>query len=176
MLNQMSLFYADSMVNIQKGIKHKNKAQFLKGVQNGFKLVLLLTAGNAGADVLKNLIMGREIDLEDTVVSNLLWNIGVSKYTFYKGQREGYAWALFSNYFMPPQIGTADDVYRDARKMAQGKQELKDSMLWTFVPFGRMYYWWFGGASEEGKKRTKKLTKKVNAINRRKNKNKRREK
>ena len=176
MLNQMSLFYADSMVNIQKGIKHKNKAQFLKGVQNGFKLVLLLTAGNATADVLKNLIMGREIDLEDTVVSNLLWNIGISKYTFYKGQREGYAWALFTSYIMPPQIGTADDVQRDARKMAQGKQELKDSMLWTFLPFGRMYYWWFGGASEEGKKRTKKLTKKVNAINRRKNKNKRREK
>lgn len=176
MLNQMSLFYADSMVNIQKGIKHKNKAQFLKGVQNGFKLVLLLTAGNATADVLKNLIMGREIDLEDTVVSNLLWNIGVSKYTFYKGQREGYAWALFTSYIVPPQIGTADDVQRDAKKMAQGKQELKDSMLWTFLPFGRMYYWWFGGASEEGKKRTKKLTKKVNAINRRKNKNKRREK
>lgn len=176
MLNQMSLFYADSMVNIQKGIKHKNKAQFLKGVQNGFKLVLLLTAGNATADVLKNLIMGREIDLEDTVVSNLLWNIGVSKYIFYKGQREGYGWALFTSYITPPQIGTADDVYKDAKKMAQGKQELKDSMLWTFVPFGRMYYWWFGGASEEGKKRTKKLTKKVNAINRRKNKNKRREK
>lgn len=176
MLNQMSLFYADSMVNIQKGIKHKNKAQFLKGVQNGFKLVLLLTAGNATADVLKNLIMGREIDLEDTVVSNLLWNIGVSKYTFYKGQREGYGWALFTSYIMPPQIGTIDDVQRDAKKMAQGKQELKDSMLWTFVPFGRMYYWWFGGASDEGKKRTKKLTKKVNAINRRKNKNKRREK
>lgn len=176
MLNQMSLFYADSMVNIQKGIKHKNKAQFLKGVQNGFKLVLLLTAGNATADVLKNLIMGREIDLEDTVVSNLLWNIGISKYTFYKGQREGYGWALLTSYIVPPQIGTADDVYKDARRMAQGKQELKDSMLWTFVPFGRMYYWWFGGASEEGKKRTKKLTKKVNAINRRKNKNKRREK
>ena len=176
MLNQMSLFYADSMVNIQKGIKHKNKAQFLKGVQNGFKLVLLLTAGNATADVLKNLIMGREIDLEDTVVSNLLWNIGISKYTFYKGQREGYGWALFTSYIMPPQIGTADDVQRDAKKMAQGKQELKDSMLWTFVPFGRMYYWWFGGASEEGKNRKKKLTKKVNARNRIKNKNKRREK
>ena len=176
MLNQISLFYADSLVDIQKGIQFKNKKQFLRGVGNGFKLLLLLTAGNATADTLKNLIMGREIDLEDTVVSNLLWNIGVSKYTFYKGQREGYVWALFSNYFMPPQVGTADDVYRDARRMAQGKQELKDSMLATFVPFGRMYYWWFGGGSEQGKKRKEKLTKKVNAKNRMKNKNKRREK
>jgi hypothetical protein len=81
-LNQISLFYADCLVNIQKGIKYKNKAQLLKGVQNSFKLLLLLTAGNAGADVLKNLIMGRDIDISDTVVSNLLWNIGVSKYTF----------------------------------------------------------------------------------------------
>lgn len=157
-LNQLSLFYADSLVNIQKGIKYKNKKQFLKGVQNGFKLLLLLTAGNATADVLKNIIMGREIDVSDTVVSNLLWNIGVSKYTFYKGKRDGYVRAILSSYLMPPQVSAFDDTWIDARKIASGKRELKDTTAVTYLPFGRAYYWWFGGGrtSEEKKKEKKK--------------------
>lgn len=157
-LNQLSLFYADSLVNMQKGIKYKNKTQFLKGVQNGFKLLLLLTAGNAAADVLKNIVMGREIDVSDTVVSNLLWNIGVSKYTFYKGKRDGYARAILSSYLMPPQLSVFDDTLIDARKIASGKRELKDTQAVTYLPFGRAYYWWFGGGrtSEKKKKKEKK--------------------
>ena len=164
MLNQISLFYADSLVNIQKGIKYKNKAQFLKGVGNGFKLVLLLTAGNAGADVLKNLIMGRDIDITDTVVSNLLWNLGVSKYTFYKGKRDGYVRSILSSYIMPPQISIGDDVYMDVRKIATGKRQIKDTMAVTYLPFGRAYYWWFGGGRtseiEKAKKEKKAKRKK----------------
>lgn len=173
MANQMSLFYADSLVNIQKGLKHGNKKQFIKGVQNGFKLVLLLTAGNASADVLKNLIMGREIDLEDTVVSNLLWNIGVSKYTFYKGKRDGYARALLSSYVLPPQVSAFDDVWIDTRKMVKGKREAKDSILWTYLPFGRSYYWWFGGGRTRIKEQAEKERKKKrsNRRNRRDSKN-----
>ena len=175
-LNQISLFYADSLVNIQKGIKYKNKAQFLKGVQNGFKLLLLLTAGNAGADVLKNLIMGRDIDISDTVVSNLLWNIGVSKYTFYKGKRDGYARALLSSYLMPPQLSAADDMLIDVRNIAGGKKQLKDSAAVTYLPYGRAYYWWFGGGSKQGKERTAKMKKKAAAENRKKKKPERKKK
>lgn len=157
-LNQLSLFYADSLVNMQKGIQYKNKTQFLKGVQNGFKLLLLLTAGNAAADVLKNIVMGREIDISDTVVSNILWNVGVSKYTFYKGKRDGYVRAILSSYLMPPQVSAFDDTLIDARKIASGKRELKDTQAVTYLPFGRAYYWWFGGGrtSEKKKKKEKK--------------------
>ena len=171
-LNQISLFYADSLVNIQKGIKYHNKTQFLRGVQNGFKLLLLLTAGNAGADVLKNLIMGREIDISDTVVSNLLWNIGVSKYTFYKGKRDGYANTLFFSYFAVPQLNAIDDLWRERQKIAAGKLKAKDTIAVTYLPFGRSYYWWFGGGSTEGKARTAEMKKKAAAKNRRKKKKK----
>lgn len=159
-LNQISLFYADSLVNIQKGIKYRNKEQFLKGVQNGFKLLLLLTAGNAAADVLKNLIMGRDIDISDTVVSNLLWNVGVSKYTFYKGKRDGYATALFHNYLGLPQTSILDDVWRDSQRIKSGKRALKDTQLVTYFPFGRAYYWWFGGGRTAEKEKAKKAKKK----------------
>lgn len=159
-LNQISLFYADSLVNIQKGIKYRNKEQFLKGVQNGFKLLLLLTAGNAAADVLKNLIMGRDIDISDTVVSNLLWNVGVSKYTFYKGKRDGYVRSILSSYLMPPQVSAFDDMQLDMRKIATGKRKLKDTAAVTYLPFGRAYYWWFGGGRTAEKEKAKKAKKK----------------
>lgn len=154
-VNQLSLFYADGLYKIQKGIATKNKKLFLQGTGNLMKLALLLTVFNAGADVLKNLIMGRSIEISDTLVSNLIWNLGVSKYTFYRGQRDGYARALFEN-FLPPQISMADEAYKDAKKIATGKKEVSDTIAVTYVPFGRMWYWWFGGGRTAEKKKGNK--------------------
>ena len=125
---------------------------FLKGVGNMFKLAMLLTAGNATMDVLKNLLMGRHIDISDVVVSNLLWNVGVSKYIFYKGKQEGYARALLSSYLLPPQTGILDDVQLDLRRLYTGKKKLKDTYLVNYLPLGRTYYWWFGGGRTQEKK------------------------
>lgn len=143
--NQISLFYADCILNIGRGIQHRDKKMFLKGVQNLFKLMILLTAGNATGDVLKNLIMGRHIDVSDVVVSNLLWNIGLSKYTFYQGKRMGYATALWNSFVLPPMLSSFDSMYREVGQLAKGKKELKDTYAVTYFPFGRAYYWWFGG-------------------------------
>lgn len=154
-VNQLSLFYADGIYKIQKGLTTKNKKLFFQGTGNLMKLALLLTVFNAGADVLKNLIMGRSIEISDTLVSNLIWNLGVSKYTFYRGQRDGYARALFEN-FLPPQISMADEAYKDAKKIATGKKEVSDTIAVTYVPFGRMWYWWFGGGRTSEKKKGNK--------------------
>lgn len=155
-INQLSLFYADGIYKIQKGIATKNKKLFLQGIGNTAKLALLLTAFNAGADVLKNLIMGRSVDISDTLLSNMLWNIGVSKYTFYRGQRDGYARALLENFLMPPQISMGDDAYMDVKKIATGKRKPSDTIAVTYVPFGRMWYWWFGGGRTQEKKKGNK--------------------
>lgn len=155
-INQLSLFYADGLYKIQKGIATKNKKLFLQGTGNLAKLALLLTVFNAGADVLKNLIMGRGIEISDTLVSNMLWNLGVSKYTFYRGQRDGYARALFENFF-PPQISMFDEAQKEARKIAKGKKKASDTIAVTYVPVvGRMWYWWFGGGRTAEKKKGNK--------------------
>lgn len=155
-INQLSLFYADGLYKIQKGIATKNKKLFLQGTGNLAKLALLLTVFNAGADVLKNLIMGRGIEISDTLVSNMLWNLGVSKYTFYRGQRDGYARALFENFF-PPQISMFDEAQKEARKIAKGKKKASDTIAVTYVPVvGRMWYWWFGGGRTSEKKKGNK--------------------
>ena len=155
-INQLSLFYADGIYKINKGLATKNKKLFLQGVGNTAKLALLLTIFNAGADALKNLIMGRKIDISDTLLSNMLWNIGVSKYTFYRGQRDGYARALLENYLLPPQISMGDDAYMDVKKIATGKRKPSDTIAVTYVPFGRMWYWWFGGGRTQEKKKGNK--------------------
>lgn len=155
-INQLSLFYADGIYKIKKGMATKNKKLFLQGIGNTAKLALLLTVFNAGADALKNLIMGRKIDISDTLLSNMLWNIGVSKYTFYRGQRDGYARALLENYLLPPQISMGDDAYMDVKKIATGKRKPSDTVAVTYVPFGRMWYWWFGGGRTQEKKKGNK--------------------
>lgn len=155
-INQLSLFYADGLYKIQKGIATKNKKLLLQGTGNLAKLALLLTVFNAGADVLKNLIMGRGIEISDTLVSNMLWNLGVSKYTFYRGQRDGYARALFENFF-PPQISMFDEAQKEARKIYTGKKKASDTIAVTYVPVvGRMWYWWFGGGRTSEKKKGNK--------------------
>ena len=155
-INQLSLFYADGIYKINKGLATKNKKLFLQGIGNTAKLALLLTIFNASADALKNLIMGRKIDISDTLLSNMLWNIGVSKYTFYRGQRDGYARALLENYLLPPQISMGDDAYMDIKKIATGKRKPSDTIAVTYVPFGRMWYWWFGGGRTQEKKKGNK--------------------
>jgi hypothetical protein len=155
-INQLSLFYADGIYKIKKGMATKNKKLFLQGIGNTAKLALLLTVFNASADALKNLIMGRKIDISDTLLSNMLWNIGVSKYTFYRGQRDGYARALLENYLLPPQISMGDDAYMDIKKIATGKRKPSDTVAVTYVPFGRMWYWWFGGGRTQEKKKGNK--------------------
>ena len=155
-INQLSLFYADGIYKIKKGMATKNKKLFLQGIGNTAKLALLLTIFNASADALKNLIMGRKIDISDTLLSNMLWNIGVSKYTFYRGQRDGYARALLENYLLPPQISMGDDAYMDIKKIATGKRKPSDTIAVTYVPFGRMWYWWFGGGRTQEKKKGNK--------------------
>ena len=155
-INHLSLFYADGIYKINKGLATKNKKLFLQGIGNTAKLALLLTIFNASADALKNLIMGRKIDISDTLLSNMLWNIGVSKYTFYRGQRDGYARALLENYLLPPQISMGDDAYMDIKKIATGKRKPSDTIAVTYVPFGRMWYWWFGGGRTQEKKKGNK--------------------
>lgn len=167
-LGQISLAYADGILNIQNGYKYKNWAQFRKGWQKLFSLAVLLTVANAGADVIKNLVMGRKIDISDTVISNLLWNVGVSKYTFFRGKREGYATSLFYNYMGFPLMSGTDDAVRDIIRTSTGRQELRDTKLVQYIPYGRAYYWWFGGGSESGQARTAKRRKVAAKHNRKK--------
>lgn len=155
-LTQLSLYWADGVLRMRRGLAAGNKKLFMQGAGNFCRLLLLLTAFNAGADLIKNLLMGRKVSVSDTFVSNLIWNIGVSKYAFYRGQREGYARVLIENYLLPPQVSMADDAINDTVKVVRGKADIEDTGLITYMPYGRAYYWWFGGGRDAEHEKDKK--------------------
>ena len=154
-LTQLSLYWADGVLKMRRGLAAGNKKLFMQGAGNFCRLLLLLTAFNAGADLIKNLLMGRKVSVSDTFVSNLIWNIGVSKYSFYRGQREGYIRALLENY-LPPQISMADEAINETVKVVRGKTDIEDTGLITYMPYGRAYYWWFGGGRDAEHEKDKK--------------------
>ena len=128
--------------------KHPKEA-----MTNLVKLSFALILCNATADELKNLLLGREIDLSDMVIDNILRLIGFSKWQIYKSRREGLgATALQS--ILPP-VPFFDDLYKDVSNFmfAKKKKKLKDLRLYKGIPlFGKLYYWWFGAGVKLKKK------------------------
>jgi len=107
---------------------------------------------NAGADAIKDVILGRKINISDMVVDNILRLVGFSKYTIYKAKREGLGEAMLKT-ILPP-IPFVDDLYRDLK--AKDK-ELKDFKIWNAIPLiGKFYYWWFGGGDRIKQKEEKR--------------------
>jgi len=61
-------------------ISSGNKQQVIKGFQNLIRLSMALVLMNATADVIKDLILGRKIELNDLVIDNIAKLFGLSKY------------------------------------------------------------------------------------------------
>lgn len=126
-----------------------------KAVNNLIKLSLALASLNAGADVIKDVLLGRPIKLSDIAVDNILRLFGFSKYTVYKAKREGFGEATLKT-ILPP-IPFVDDLYKD---LSAKDKKPGDYKIWNALPIvGKFYYWWFGGGREyletTGKKKRK---------------------
>lgn len=128
------------------------------GVQNLFKLSMLMMICGAGKDELINLLFGRKFNLSDTLVNNLLGLFGISKYALYKTRDEGFA-GFLASVGIPPVFAPASDLMSDVYKSlfsAKGK-DISDFEVWKGVPVvGRLYYWWFGGGHTKEKRKNKK--------------------
>jgi hypothetical protein len=133
--------------------KIATEGQRAEGVKNLLKLSAYLVTLNAGADVLKDLLLGRPIDLEDHVVDNIYRLAGASRFTIDKAKMEGLGTAA-AKQILPP-FKTLDAITKDLRTLGDEKGfEVTQS-----IPvFGKMYYWWFGKGVEKSAKKEKKMT------------------
>ena len=117
-------------------------------------LISTLVMAEAGTDEIKDIIAGRETDLTDRMVGNLLKMVGLSKFTFWKAKREGVDSALFG-LITPPVASATNDIfikdgYRIAEKYAkEGSAGVKKHIektglrLYTHIPLvGKHLYWW----------------------------------
>ncbi len=149
-MKQYDVFRNEAYDKIRKG-------EVKEGLQNLAHLALTFGLANAGADAIKDLLMGRKIHLDD-YRWNAIWRLmGISRYHVYKTKDRGIGTG-FTNIVMPVAPGIIDQLQRDlfeaigvTRKEGETAGDvLKNMRSWTFVPLvGKNGYWWWGGGNKK---------------------------
>jgi len=137
---------------IYSEIRSGESARIANGLSNLVRLAVALMLMGMASDALKDLILGREIEMDDLVTDNILKTMTFTKYQIYKVREEGIAAATMRTLFFPPIAAPLDDATKDVVQIGFGDKEAKDSELLGKIPVvGKFYYWWWGGgrAKEE---------------------------
>ena len=136
-------------------IKSKDFNQVKEGMQNLLKLSALMVICGTSKDWLIDLLYGRETDMSERVLNNILGLVGLSKFQIYQAKEKGFTGTV-KDIVVPPLFAVFDDLFTDVAKGVQGKREIKDFEVWKGIPLvGRFYYWWVGRGSEKQKKNKK---------------------
>lgn len=124
-----------------------NSGNPVKGMRNLIRLVGFFVMMNAGADVLKSILLGRELELDDLIISNILRLFGISKFQFYTSKREGIGSAAFKA--IAPPFKLIDSATKDiARAIDRGEISIDEMQSIKSVPLvGKLYYYWFGAGA-----------------------------
>ena len=130
-----------------------------EGIQNLFRLAIFMILCGASKDAIIDMLFGRDFDMTDTMVNNVLGLAGISKYSLYKARDEGFT-GFASSFIIPPVFAPTSDLLSDIYKSLFSKKgkDISDYEIWKGVPLiGRFYYWWLGGgkAKQERKKKKK---------------------
>ena len=121
-----------------------------KAVVDMLRLTAYLMLFNAGADLLKDLLFGRPINVADTIVDNIFIGGSINRYQAMSVKREGLFRTLQKQLLFPVMM---DELIIDAFS----EKEIKDWNTWKNIPLvGRPYYWWFGGGHLKTEKEIKK--------------------
>lgn len=145
-VKQLDIYRREIFANLASGDTQKTAT----GLKNLVSLAMALMLMGMGSDALKNLILGREIEIDDLITDNLIKLLGVTKYQIYKSRVEGIANTFWRTLFVPPVFAPIDDLQKDVREIAGDKKDLKDAELLGRIPLvGKFYYWWIGGGANK---------------------------
>ena len=121
-----------------------------KAVIDMTRLTVYLMLFNAGADVLKDLLFGRKINVPDTLVDNIFIGGSINRYQAMSVKRKGLINTIQQQLIFPVAF---DELWGDVL----GNKEAKDWNVWKNVPLvGRPYYWYIGGGVLKKEKEKKK--------------------
>ena len=154
-IRRLDFMRREAVNDMRKG---QTRTQRIQGGRNLVKLSALIMMAEGSTDVLKDFILGRDIDLEDTTVNNLLKLIGISKFHAYVFRKEGPGQTAVQ-LALPPQFGLIKDTYRDAAAVTKDDFTPRDLRTWGRIPIaGKFYHWWLGqGRTSELKSRRRDL-------------------
>lgn len=140
-IKQLNFLREESFSKIASG----NKKEVAQGMKNLIAYATVAMGANASADVIKDVLFNREIDPEDIMWDNMLRLFGLNRYAVSKAGRSGPG-DLLINLMTPPQVGIANDLYKDAKEA----RRIEDSRSIKYFPFfGRMYDRWLGRGSRQ---------------------------
>ena len=126
-----------------------------------WKWIFALSACGISKELLIDLLLGRKIDIEDTVINTMLGYIGMNRYYLYRAESYGVGDAVNSIVFGFPIINFANIIQKDFKSLLTGKKDFGDLDSWKFVPYaGKIYYERFGGGKDKNKGGNKKKGKK----------------
>ena len=184
-IKQFDAFRTEASNLMREGYRTGNVKQFREGFRNMMELAAVFMLANATSDVLKNILFGRKIHLDDLLLDNLFRLFGVSKFITYQVKREGFDQALYK-IFTPVVIGTGFTIQKDLEKTLgypvnkflykyrnaeddREKEKLQQNMWeiirdwqsWKYVPLiGKLWYWHIGhGANRKYKEEVADLRK-----------------
>lgn len=124
-----------------------------QGLQNLFKLSVLMVICGATKDWIIDLLYGRKTDVSERLLNNIISLSGLSKYHIYKTKEQGFTGTL-KEIVVPPIFSFFDDLFTDVAKSSQGKRDFKDYEVLKGIPLvGRFYYWHIGRGKEKQKKK-----------------------
>ena len=124
---------------VYNDLKNGDAKQKIAAMRNLVYLSALIIMANAGADELKDWLLGRETSLEDRTVDNILRLFGVSKYITWQARTDGVGTATVKQILPPFKFVNA--LFKDARTIGDEKGlEVVNS-----VPLiGKLAYWHMG--------------------------------
>ena len=125
-------------------LKSNDKGQVIEGLRNMAYLTSIMTLSGAGADELKDFILGKETRFEDHVIENFLTLGGANRYIRMQVNREGIGTAL-GKQVLPP-FKFIDNIYKD---ISQDVTDLHSARFVDSIPVvGKLYYWHLGRGAE----------------------------
>lgn len=150
MFYMMKSYFIKQLNEYRKICFETAKANPRKAVIDMTRLTVYLMLFNAGADVLKDLLFGRKINVPDTLVDNIFIGGSINRYQAMSVKREGLFKTLQKQLMFPVMM---DELVVDVLS----QKEIKDWNTWKNVPLvGRPYYWYIGGGVLKKEKEKKK--------------------
>lgn len=143
-IKQFNFIRERTWVNLMEGLATGDSQKVADASTDMMKILVFTTITNGSADIMKAIMMNREIDPEDFWWNHILRMFGISKYTTVKARKEGFG-SAFVKTISPPQVGIIDDITKDIADA----RKIKDMRSSKYFPVaGKVYYWQAGRGKE----------------------------
>jgi hypothetical protein len=139
-----------------KEIFSGDKQRAIQGMKNLTMILALLMLTGAGADELKDYILGRNTDFDDRVTDNLWKLAGLSKFITWQVRREGLGTAAFKQ-IMPPfafvnALGNDIIHANDIKRHPKNEMWVNGLDTTNSIPVvGKLVYWQYGRGTQKHK-------------------------